>query len=263
MSTSTNNRTFFVGGNWKCNGGKEVVNKLVSELNQINLPENNRVEIVIAPPSVYLDKIKNEIRKEIAVSAQDVHFQKGAFTGAISPDMLKDLSIPWVIIGHSERRTIFKDTDEIVGKKITAALEAGLSIIPCIGELLEEREANKTNSVIETQLKAVVSNIKDQSAYSKRVVIAYEPVWAIGTGKTASPEQAQEVHQFIRSWLKQHVSEEVSKSVRIIYGGSVSPKNADDLSKQADVDGFLVGGCSLKSNEFADIIAASKQKARL
>jgi len=255
----SNNRVFFVGGNWKCNGGSELVNKLVKELNQVKLPES-KVDIVIAPPSLYLDRVNKEIRKEISVSAQDSHNQKGAFTGAISPDMLKDLSIPYVILGHSERRVVFKDTDEIVGKKISAALEAGLSVIPCIGELLEEREANKTNSVIERQLKAVVQNIKDSSVYAKRVVIAYEPVWAIGTGKTASPEQAQEVHQFIRSWLKQNVSEEVARSVRIIYGGSVSPKNADELAKQPDVDGFLVGGCSLKANEFADIIAASKQK---
>ena len=168
----------------------------------------------------------------------------------LSPDMIKDLGLEWVILGHSERRIIFKESDEVIGKKISHAIATGLKVIACIGEQIEEREANQTEEVLSKQLKAAASSIKDWS----KVVIAYEPVWAIGTGKTATPDIAQTTHNFIRNWLKQNVSEEVSNTTRILYGGSVKSSNSKELAALPDVDGFLVGGASLISQEFVDII---------
>eukprot|EP01089_Gocevia_fonbrunei_P022557 TRINITY_DN9160_c0_g1_i1.p1 TRINITY_DN9160_c0_g1~~TRINITY_DN9160_c0_g1_i1.p1 ORF type:complete len:254 (+),score=66.42 TRINITY_DN9160_c0_g1_i1:68-829(+) len=251
-------RTFFVGGNWKCNGTTKFATDLITEFNQATFPDK-QVDVVIAPPFLYLETAKNLVRKEIVVSAQDCYYQKGAFTGQVTAEMLKDINIKWVILGHSERRSIFKDTDEIVGKKVANALATGLNVIACIGESLEQREAGQTNDLVKVQLTAIAANVKDWS----NVVIAYEPVWAIGTGKTASPAQAQEVHAFIRGWLSTNVSEDVSRATRIIYGGSVSPNNADDLAKEVDIDGFLVGGCSLKGPDFVKIIAAANQKSNL
>jgi triosephosphate isomerase len=166
--------------------------------------------------------------------------------------MLKDAQIPWVILGHSERRHIFGESDAVVGDKVKVAVDHGLQVMACIGEKLDERESGKTQAVNERQLAAILKTIGNDW---KNVVIAYEPVWAIGTGKTASPEQAQEVHDQLRAWLKSHVSAEVAKQTRILYGGSVTEKNAADLISKPDVDGFLVGGASLKEG-FADIIKA-------
>lgn len=165
--------------------------------------------------------------------------------------MIKDTMCDWVILGHSERRHVFGESDHLIGEKVKHALESGLSIIPCIGEKLEEREQNKTNEVCFRQLKEIAANIKDWT----KVVLAYEPVWAIGTGKTASPAQAQEVHKCLRDWLKVNVSEDCAKHTRILYGGSVTSGNCKELASQPDVDGFLVGGASLKP-EFVDIINA-------
>uniref|UniRef100_UPI00359030F8 Triosephosphate isomerase n=1 Tax=synthetic construct TaxID=32630 RepID=UPI00359030F8 len=248
-------RKFFVGGNWKMNGTQESIKSLVETLNANNL--DNKVEVVIAPPAVYLPQVRQQLRKDIQVAAQNCYTKgSGAFTGEISPEMLKDLGIPWVILGHSERRNIFGESDELVAEKVKHALEAGLKVIFCIGETLEEREAGKTTEVVARQLKAIAKKISE-SDWSK-VVIAYEPVWAIGTGKVATPEQAQEVHAAIRKWLASNVSAEVAESTRIIYGGSVNGSNCAELAKQPDIDGFLVGGASLKP-EFVDIINAKKQ----
>ncbi|KAK6326089.1 hypothetical protein J4Q44_G00017330 [Coregonus suidteri] len=191
---------------------------------------------------------------KIGVAAQNCYKVKGgAFTGEISPAMIKDVGVHWVILGHSERRWVFGETDELIGQKCAHALENGLGVIACIGEKLDEREAGITEKVINAQTKHFADNIKDWS----KVVLAYEPVWAIGTGKTASPAQAQEVHDKLRQWVKANVSEAVANSVRIIYGGSVTGGTCKELGGMKDVDGFLVGGAALKP-EFVDIINAKQ-----
>jgi len=208
------------------------------------------IEVVIAPPSLYLLLAREQLKPELQVAAQNV-FDKpnGAFTGEISVDQLKDSNIKWTLVGHSERRTILREDDAFVAAKTKAALAGDISVILCIGESLEQREANKTIDVVTSQLKAVADQVSDWS----KIVVAYEPIWAIGTGKVASTEQAQEVHAAIRSWLKKEVSDKAAEETRIIYGGSVSEKNCKDLSTQPDIDGFLVGGASLKP-AFVDII---------
>ncbi|KAI4898144.1 hypothetical protein NFI96_005003 [Prochilodus magdalenae] len=174
-----------------------------------------------------------------------------AFTGEISPAMIKDCGVDWVILSHSERRHVFGESDELIGQKVAHALESDLGVIACIGEKLKEREAGTTEEVVSSQTKVIADNVSDWG----KVVLAYEPVWAIGTGKTATPEQAQEVHEKLRAWIRENVSETVGVSVRIIYGGSVTGANCKELAVQADVDGFLVGGASLKP-EFGDIMNA-------
>jgi len=208
------------------------------------------IEVVIAPPTLYLLLAREQLKPELQVAAQNV-FDKpnGAFTGEISVDQLKDSNIKWTLVGHSERRTILREDDAFVAAKTKAALAGGVSVILCIGESLEQREANKTIDVVTSQLKAVADQVSDWT----KIVVAYEPIWAIGTGKVASTEQAQEVHAAIRSWMKKEVSEKAAEATRIIYGGSVSEKNCKDLSTQPDIDGFLVGGASLKP-AFVDII---------
>ncbi|XP_004230885.1 triosephosphate isomerase, chloroplastic [Solanum lycopersicum] len=240
---------FFVGGNWKCNGTKDSISKLVSDLNSAQLESD--VDVVVAPPFLYIDQVKNSLTDRIEVSAQNCWTGKGgAFTGEISVEQVKDLGCKWVILGHSERRHVIGENDEFIGKKAAYALSQGVGVIACIGELLEEREAGKTFDVCFQQLKAFADAIPSWD----NVVIAYEPVWAIGTGKVASPEQAQEVHVAVRDWLTKNVSAEVASKTRIIYGGSVNGSNSSDLAKKEDIDGFLVGGASLKGPEFATIV---------
>ncbi|KAI9816814.1 MAG: triosephosphate isomerase [Pycnora praestabilis] len=241
-------RQFFVGGNFKMNGSVKAITDIINHLNDAKL--DSKTEVVIAPPALYLLLAREHLRSGLEVAAQNV-FDKanGAFTGEISVEQLKDSNITWTLIGHSERRVILQEDDAFIASKTCAALEGGLGVILCIGETLEQREAEKTIHVVQSQLKAVADRIKDWS----KVVIAYEPIWAIGTGKVASTEQAQEVHAAIRKWLASTVSQEASDSTRIIYGGSVSDKNCKELAKQPDIDGFLVGGASLKP-AFVDII---------
>jgi len=211
---------------------------------------------MVAPPFVYLDLVRRNVRKEVSVGAQNCYLEQGAFTGEVSAGMLHDLAIPWVILGHSERRQLFGESSELVGKKLARAVAAGLKVVACLGETLQEREAGQTTEVVFAQLRAFAENINDWT----NVVIAYEPVWAIGTGRTATPEQAQEVHFAIRNWLAEKVSSAVASQVRIIYGGSVKPANANDLAKQPDVDGFLVGGCSLVAADLLKIIASVESR---
>ncbi|CAK9315362.1 unnamed protein product [Citrullus colocynthis] len=240
---------FFVGGNWKCNGTKESISKLVSDLNNAKLEDD--VDVVVAPPFVYIDQVKSSLAPRIEISAQNSWVSKGgAFTGEISVEQLKDIGCKWVILGHSERRHIIGEDDQFIGRKAAYALSEGLGVIACIGELLEEREAGKTFDVCFEQLKAYADAVPSWDG----IVIAYEPVWAIGTGKVATPEQAQEVHAAIRDWLKKNVSPEVASKTRIIYGGSVNGSNCADLAKKEDIDGFLVGGASLKGPEFGTIV---------
>ncbi|KAI9375254.1 Triosephosphate isomerase [Aspergillus egyptiacus] len=245
-------RQFFVGGNFKMNGNVDSITSIVKNLNSASL--DSSTEVVISPPALYLLLARELADKKIGVSAQNV-FDKpnGAFTGEISVQQLREADINWTLVGHSERRVILKESDEFIARKTKAAIDGGLSVIFCIGETLEEREANKTIDVVTRQLNAAAKELsKDQW---KNVVIAYEPVWAIGTGKVATTEQAQEVHAAIRKWLGDAISAEAAENTRIIYGGSVSEKNCKELAKEKDVDGFLVGGASLKP-AFVDIVNA-------
>ncbi|KAF9067925.1 Triosephosphate isomerase [Rhodocollybia butyracea] len=248
-------RQFFVGGNFKMNPATQADKlALAKVLNEAEL--DPATEVVISPPALYLIPLKEAIRKDIKVAAQNCYLKdSGAFTGEISPAQLADAQIPYVILGHSERRTIFHETSEIVAQKTRAALDKGLSVILCIGETLKEREAEETAKVCQAQLKAAVDVLKEGD-WSK-IVIAYEPVWAIGTGKVATPQQAQQAHVDIRSYLSKVVSSSVADSIRIIYGGSVSAANCKELSTLPDVDGFLVGGASLKP-EFVQIVNSKK-----
>jgi len=245
-------RKFFVGGNWKMNGVKKEIDEIVAFLKAGPLDPN--VEVVVGVPSIYLAYAKSVLPSTIAVSAQNSYkVSKGAFTGEISPAMLADCGIPWAILGHSERRNVFGETDELIADKVAHALEGGVKVIACIGELLEEREAGKTEEVVFRQTKAIADKIKSWD----NVVLAYEPVWAIGTGKTATPQQAQEVHDKLRAWFAKNISPAVAESLRIIYGGSVTAGNAKELAKEKDIDGFLVGGASLKP-DFVQIVNAKQ-----
>jgi len=228
----------------------ETKKALITNLNQANLDPS--VEVVIAPPSLYLIPVQESLDKNIQVAAQNAYYQpSGAYTGEISPCQLRDAGIPWVILGHSERRTLFHETSELVAEKVKAAIAENLGVILCVGETLAEREAGKTAEVVEAQLRAVIKTISE-TQWGK-VVIAYEPVWAIGTGKVATAAQAQEAHHDIRTYIAKAVSPAVAEQTRIIYGGSVNAKNAPESAAKPDVDGFLVGGASLKP-EFVDIV---------
>ena len=237
----------FNSGNWKCNGSVSEVKGLVDLLNSSQL--STSTQVVIAPSTLHLDFVKGKLRKDISVSGQDCWMEgNGAFTGETSAEMLGDMGVEWSLIGHSERRAK-GEGDEEVASKASYALSKGLGVICCIGETKEEREGGLTEEVLKRQLEAYSKSISDWN----NVVIAYEPVWAIGTGLTATPEQAQEVHAMVRSWVGSGVGGEVGESVRIIYGGSVNGGNASGLGNQPDIDGFLVGGASLKP-EFVDIV---------
>jgi len=247
-------RKFFVGGNWKMNGTKKDIDVIVNFLSAGCLDPNT--DVVVGVPACYMDYCVQKLPSNVAVAAQNCYkASKGAFTGETSTAMIKDIGVSWVILGHSERRNVFGESDALIGEKVAHALAEGLSVIPCIGEKLEEREAGKTEEVVFSQLKAIADKIPADKWGS--VVIAYEPVGAIGTGKTASPQQAQEVHGKLRQWLADNVNAEVAKSTRIIYGGSVTADNCQELAKEADIDGSLVGGASLKP-DFIKIVNATQ-----
>lgn len=235
------------------NGDKKQVTEIVDTLKKGPLDAN--VEVVVGVPAIYLEYVQSIVPNTINVAAQNCwKSPKGAFTGEISPAMIKDIGANWVILGHSERRTIFGEKDDLVAEKVAHALESGLKVIACIGETLEEREAGKTEEVVFRQTKALLPAI---GSNWDKVVLAYEPVWAIGTGKTATPQQAQDVHASLRNWLSANASADVANSVRIQYGGSVTAANAKELAACPDIDGFLVGGASLKP-EFVDIVNATQ-----
>ena len=243
-----------IAANWKMNKKIEEAQAFLDEF--IPLVWNEReVDIVIAPPFTALYTMANLLRiTNIGLAAQDLFYEdKGAYTGEISPVMLTDIGCSYVIIGHSERRIYFGETDEIVNKKIRAARRHGLEVIFCIGESLSEREAGMTFDVLKRQISEGIRDIS-----SDGLILAYEPVWAIGTGKTATPDQAQEAHESIRK-TRSHLYGEPAKGVRILYGGSVTPENADVLMACPDVDGALIGGASLKADSFAGIVKYNKQ----
>ncbi|KAL3673865.1 hypothetical protein V7S43_001552 [Phytophthora oleae] len=247
-------RKLFIGGNWKCNGTRSSVRDLVAILNKSTV-DSSQVDVVVAPPSLHLDQVQQLLQRDIAVCAQNVSLTGlGAFTGEIAAEQLVDFGISWTITGHSERRAYYGETDEVVAKKTKRALDLGLQVVFCIGETLEQRKVGQTLDVLTRQTKALV-DIIDEKEW-KRVVIAYEPVWAIGTGVVATSAQAQEAHHKLRQWITSNVSAGVAESVRIIYGGSVNGTNCKELIALADVDGFLVGGASLKP-EFDTIIRSA------
>lgn len=234
------------------NGDKASIAEICKNLTVGPLDPNT--EVVVGCPALYISYARGLLPATIGVSGQNCYkVAKGAFTGEVSPAMLKDVGADWVIIGHSERRQIFGETDELIGEKCAHALAEGLKVIACIGETLEEREGGKTEEVVFRQTGVLAKHIKDWT----NVVLAYEPVWAIGTGKTATPAQAQEVHAALRKWFVDHVSPAVSAALRIQYGGSVTAANCKELASQPDIDGFLVGGASLKP-EFVQIVNAKQ-----
>ena len=250
-------RTPFVVGNWKMHKTVAEALALVTELKN-QLASLRDVDVGVAPPFTALHAVARRLEDSpITVAAQDCFWEaKGAFTGQIAPAMLKDVGCTWTIIGHSERRQLFGETDETVARKVPAALAAGLGVIVCVGETLAERDGGSTMRVVETQLAGGLAELP-KGAHD-RLVIAYEPVWAIGTGRTATPAQAQEVHAFIRQWLGGRLGAAAGASIRIQYGGSVKADNAAQLMKQPDIDGALVGGASLQAADFVAICRAAR-----
>lgn len=250
-------RKAIIAGNWKMNNTRTETKALISEL--LPLVKSADCEVVVCTPFTNLETAV-ELTKgsNIKVGAQNVHFEKsGAFTGEISADMLTEMGVEYVVIGHSERRQYFAETDETVNKRTLAALNAGLKVILCVGELLDEREKNITEEIVSKQTKVALLGVSAEQM--KNVIIAYEPVWAIGTGKTATAEQAQEVCGFIRSTIAKLYDKTVADATTIQYGGSMNAKNADELLTKPDVDGGLIGGASLKAADFSVIVnAASK-----
>jgi triosephosphate isomerase len=243
----------FIAGNWKMNKTSGEAVELVRQL-KASLSGVAGVEVAVAPPFTALQAVQKELEgSSIRLAAQNLFWEeKGAYTGEISPLMLKELGCRYVIIGHSERRQFFGETDEAVNKRMRAALHQGLNPILCIGETLKEREEERAFAVIGNQLQGGLRGITEEEM--ERVVIAYEPVWAIGTGKTATPEQAEEVHQFIRRSLRDLYPGGIAEGIRIQYGGSVTPDNVKGLMSQKDIDGALVGGASLRPDTFSKIV---------
>lgn len=248
----------FVAGNWKMNtdghSGPELVKVLAEGLRQIDM---DKVDVAVIPPFVYLAQIVAAAKAlRIAVGAQDIFYErKGAFTGEISAHMIKDVGCNYCLCGHSERRHVIGESDELINKKVAAAINGGLLPILCVGELLQEREAGRTQEVVERHIRKGFAGLSIEKA--RAVTVAYEPVWAIGTGRTATPQQAQEVHAMIRELLGELHDKGFANDIRIQYGGSVKADNAAELMEQEDIDGLLVGGASLKADEFLAIIKAA------
>jgi triosephosphate isomerase len=244
------NRAKIVAGNWKMNLNKTNALELINHIVKESLT-NTSVDLVVCPPFTSISQVGGVIESipKIHLGAQNCHFEKsGAFTGEIAPDMLESQGVTHVIIGHSERRALFGETDEIISKKVKAALASKLTPIICCGEVLEEREKGVEVEVVTQQLKIALQDVD-----VTQVIIAYEPVWAIGTGKTASPEQAQQMHAAIRDFIKKEKGDQAAGIVPILYGGSCKPNNAKELFAQDDIDGGLIGGASLNAQDFISI----------
>ena len=250
-------RKLFIAGNWKMNTDSHSAVELAKGVADGSLGvAGEKIDVAVVPPFVYLSAVVKAVAStRVAVGAQDVYFeQKGAYTGEISATMLKDIGCTYAICGHSERRHVIGETDELVNKKVTAAINGGLLPILCVGELLEQRKADKTAEVVTEQIKKGLTGLSAEKVSA--VTIAYEPVWAIGTGLTATTQQAQEVHLLIRKLISEMYDEQLAQEMRIQYGGSAKPENAAELLAQPDVDGLLVGGASLKVDDFVAIIKA-------
>ena len=247
-------RKNIVAGNWKMNNGLSQTQALISDLKKQT--QTSSAEVIIAPSFTNLWHAFEAMRKEdIEVAAQNMHFaEDGAYTGEVSPGMLKSIGVRSVILGHSERRAYFNETDDMLAKKVDAALNNDMRVIFCFGEELSDRKANRQEAVVESQIKNALFHL-DADAF-KNIVLAYEPVWAIGTGETASPEQAQDMHAFIRKTLASMYDNTIADSVSVLYGGSVKPNNAKEIFSKPDVDGGLIGGASLKAEDFFAIVNA-------
>jgi triosephosphate isomerase (TIM) len=247
----------FIAGNWKMHLDRAGAVALATEVAR-RAGEFSAVDVAVCPPFVYLEAVRQAVAgSSVGVGAQNMyHLPQGAFTGEVSPPMLVDLGCQYVILGHSERRNVFGETDAEVNKKLLAALGTRLTPIVCVGEQLAEREAGRTGDVIRTQFDGSLASVTAEQAM--RLVIAYEPVWAIGTGRVATPAQAEEVHRDLRKLLEVRYNAEVAAAVRIQYGGSVKPDNAAELLAQPNIDGALVGGASLKAADFLGIIAGCR-----
>ena len=243
-------------GNWKMNNSIAESVDLAEKLKKV-IKDMAGVDVVVTPPFTALGSVRNAIKGSIIkLGAQNLFWEdKGAYTGEVSPLMIRDLDCEYVIIGHSERREYFKESDEIVNKKIKAALRNKLKAIVCVGESLKEREENKTMQVIESQIKKGLQGLSLSEA--KELIIAYEPVWAIGTGRNATPAQANEVHAYIRKLLSQILNEGIASNIKILYGGSVKPSNSAELMSEKEIDGALVGGASLEAESFAQIVRSA------
>jgi triosephosphate isomerase len=251
-------RKTIIAGNWKMNKTASETKQFAEELKAI-LPKAKWCDILVCVPSVNIPAAIRAFKDmRVTVGAENVFYEKsGAYTGEVSADMLKDLGVKYVIIGHSERRQYFGETDVTVNKKVHAALEAGLHPIICVGESLEQRELGVTMDLVSLQLKSALAGVSAEKL--RKCVVAYEPVWAIGTGRTATPEQAGEVCTFIRATIRHIYGARVARSITIQYGGSMNPANARELLAQPDIDGGLIGGASLKSDQFVSIINAANQ----
>lgn len=247
-------RNYVIAGNWKMYKDLNESITLISEIKKLLVNKKNNVQVILCPPFTSLETASALLKdSEIKLGAQNMHFEtEGAFTGEISSKMLKSVGCEYVILGHSERRTIFHETDELINKKIKKALDEGLKPIFCIGETLEEREKNITNQILEKQISNGLNGISIDNL--RKIIIAYEPVWAIGTGKTATPQQAEEAHLFIRKLISKIFSQEAAENLIIQYGGSVKPENSAELLKQNNINGALVGGACLKAQSFIEII---------
>ena len=249
-------RKKIVAGNWKMHKNAEQTEDLLNEL-IAKIPTETTVQVIVAPTFINLASAVDHLEfTNIDVAAQNMHqAESGAFTGEISADMLQSVGVNTVILGHSERRAIFNETDALIANKVNTALEHDMTVIFCFGEELKDRQSKNHFNIVENQLRDGLFKIEKSDW--KNIVLAYEPVWAIGTGETASPEQAQEMHEFIRETVRKAFGSDIAEDVSILYGGSVKPENAKDLLSQADVDGALVGGACLKADSFISIIKSA------
>jgi triosephosphate isomerase len=242
-----------IAGNWKMHMTRRQALGLLDDLKERLKGRSLPCDVAVAPPFTALHVVSDALGSTPwSLAAQNVHWEdQGAYTGEISPVMLAELGCRFVIVGHSERRQLFGETDDMIRRKIAAVLRHSMTPILCVGETLEQRERQETFSVVQSQLSGALDGVDPQGS---EIVIAYEPVWAIGTGRTATPDQAQEVHSAIRDWLSRRLSPESAQRTRILYGGSVNPSNIDELMAQPDIDGALVGGASLKAESFSRIV---------
>lgn len=247
-------KRLLIAGNWKMNLGPTEAKKLSADLAKRWPSGSFTNQVVVSPPALSVAAAVEQLAEtDIEVSVQNVHTEdSGAYTGEISTPMVKDAGCSYAIIGHSERREYFGEDDALIAGKTKKVIDDGLTAILCVGEKLEQRKAGEQESVVKKQLDAVLDHLTEADA--SHLVVAYEPIWAIGTGETASPQQAQEMHKFIRNVLKQSWSESAGNTVKILYGGSMKPANAEELLSQEDVDGGLIGGASLKADSFSELI---------
>ena len=258
MTTSI--RRYLIAGNWKMNKTAGEGSELVREIH-MEIGTQSDVGVVICPPFTALESCARVIEDStVQLGAQNVYPKsEGAYTGEVSPVMLRSLFCTYVILGHSERREYFGETDAFINEKVVSSLESSLKPILCVGETLDQRESEETTNVIKTQLEGGLEGISAEQV--ENIVIAYEPVWAIGTGKTATPEMAQEVHSFIRSWLSEKFSPAAAGKIRILYGGSMKPSNAAELLAKEDIDGGLIGGASLQAKSFVELVRIARNLA--